>query len=62
MSKEETISCPFCKESDFDLVGLKSHLVNGDCEVFNNISNVRYSDDIAQSSLEAYKDDLNQEY
>jgi len=32
---EEYISCPFCKEDDFDLIGLKGHLLNGRCEVFN---------------------------
>ncbi len=31
----ESLCCPFCKEDDFDLVGLKSHLLNGRCEVFN---------------------------
>lgn len=28
--------CSFCGEKDFDLIGLKSHLVNGDCKVFND--------------------------
>lgn len=28
------IECPFCGEKDFDLVGLKSHLLNS-CEVFD---------------------------
>ncbi len=32
---ENFISCPFCKEDDFDLIGLKTHLLNGRCEVFN---------------------------
>ncbi len=30
--------CPFCNEDDFDLLGLKSHLLNGDCEPFNRLS------------------------
>lgn len=30
------VLCPFCKEFGFDLIGLKSHLLNGDCDVFNN--------------------------
>ena len=30
-------SCPFCKEEGFDLIGLKSHLVHGDCEKYNEI-------------------------
>jgi hypothetical protein len=31
------VICPFCKEKDFDLIGLKGHLMQGDCEVFNRI-------------------------
>lgn len=27
--------CPFCQESDFDLVGLKHHLTAGECDQFN---------------------------
>ena len=30
------VSCPFCDEEDFDLVGLKGHL-SGDCEAWNEI-------------------------
>lgn len=33
------ISCPFCSESDFDLVGLKSHLLNH-CDAFASVSQV----------------------
>lgn len=29
------ILCPFCGETDFDLIGLKKHLLAGWCEVFN---------------------------
>lgn len=32
---EETVSCPFCGERDFDLVGLKGHLIQ-DCEDFKD--------------------------
>ena len=32
---DENIICPFCNESDFDLIGLKHHLVTGRCEIFN---------------------------
>ena len=35
----DLISCPFCNERDFDLVGLKSHLMHGDCELFNGLEN-----------------------
>jgi len=31
----EMVVCPFCGEEDFDLIGLKSHLLN-DCENFIN--------------------------
>ena len=39
----EYVVCPFCKEKDFDLQGLKSHLEHGDCETYNtlNISNIK---------------------
>ena len=30
----EYIKCPFCGEDDFDLEGLKTHLLNH-CEVFD---------------------------
>lgn len=39
----EDIQCPFCKENDFDLIGLKGHLLYGDCEVFEAVEkSVRY--------------------
>lgn len=28
------VACPFCGEPDFDLPGLKRHVVVGDCAVF----------------------------
>lgn len=31
------MSCPFCEEKDFDVVGLKSHISRGDCEKYNEI-------------------------
>ena len=31
----EYITCPFCNEEDFDLIGLKDHFVKGYCDVFN---------------------------
>ena len=40
-STDDNITCPFCKETDFDLIGLKSHLLNGDCDVFNNIETIK---------------------
>ncbi len=38
---EELKTCPFCGEKNFDLPGLKSHLLNGDCEAFNNASDIK---------------------
>jgi len=30
--------CPFCHETDYDLIGLKMHLLGGTCDVFNNLA------------------------
>ena len=30
----ESLICPYCKETDFDLIGLKGHLLY-DCTVFS---------------------------
>ena len=32
----QTITCPFCNRPDFDKAGLKHHLLDNQCEVFNN--------------------------
>lgn len=32
----EEKTCPFCGEKDFDLLGLKNHLIRGWCDVYNN--------------------------
>lgn len=34
----EEISCPFCGENDFDLLGLKIHLMRGWCEQFEALN------------------------
>jgi len=36
----DELTCPFCKEDGFDTIGLKSHLIKGDCEIFNNTGNL----------------------
>jgi hypothetical protein len=36
----EEVFCPFCNEKGFDLIGLKSHLSNGDCELYNQTENI----------------------
>ena len=35
--KFEALTCPFCKETDFDAIGLKMHFERGWCEEYNNI-------------------------
>ena len=37
ISVSTDVSCPFCKEEGFDLIGLKSHIAHGDCEKYNEI-------------------------
>lgn len=40
MSEEQkpaAVVCPFCGESDFDLVGLKMHLTLVGCEQYENL-------------------------
>jgi hypothetical protein len=29
------LTCPFCREIDFDAIGLKNHFVQGHCAVYN---------------------------
>lgn len=29
-------NCPFCGDTGFDLIGLKSHLSDGDCVEYND--------------------------
>jgi hypothetical protein len=37
MSDNKMIACPFCNEADFDAIGLKNHLISGDCDVFEDV-------------------------
>lgn len=37
---KQDIKCSFCNEDDFDLIGLKSHLIQ-DCEIFENTKIVK---------------------
>ena len=41
INKSNDNICPFCSEGDFDFIGLKSHLSNGDCKVFNNTEDLK---------------------
>lgn len=36
----QDIKCPFCGERDFDLIGLKGHLLSGYCEIFESTERV----------------------
>lgn len=36
MADYEQLTCPFCKEDDFDAIGLKLHLLRGWCSVFED--------------------------
>lgn len=31
----DDIICPFCENTEFDKIGLKMHLEDGDCEIYN---------------------------
>lgn len=33
----EIISCPFCKSTNYDMVGLKQHFEKGYCDVYNTV-------------------------
>lgn len=37
---ESDVICPFCNEKDFDLIGLKAHLLRGWCSNFNDTSQI----------------------
>lgn len=34
---KRVLKCPFCNEDDFDIIGLKIHLLAGHCKVFDNV-------------------------
>ena len=38
VSSADWLACPWCKDPDFDAVGLKLHIINGHCDVFNELS------------------------
>lgn len=37
MSEWEEVICPFCKEADFDLIGLEIHLMNNWCDIYGTL-------------------------
>ena len=36
--EQEMLTCPFCRDTDFDAVGLKRHFLLGHCDEFENTS------------------------
>ena len=34
------MNCPFCNDNDFDLIGLKHHLLSGYCNIFNDTKTI----------------------
>lgn len=35
---DDGLACPWCKDINFDAVGLKLHIINGHCDEFNELS------------------------
>jgi len=54
------IQCPFCKETDFDLIGLKNHLLSGHCEDFNDVMSVEEEQAARQHFKESQATDAQQ--
>lgn len=40
MGEAMTMNCPFCDSPDFDMIGLKAHILKGQCDVFEGIDTV----------------------
>lgn len=39
-AKLTDLTCPFCKEGDFDDIGLKNHLFMGQCDVLEKVPTI----------------------
>ena len=37
----DDVGCPFCGDYGFDLIGLKSHYENGDCDTYTATENLK---------------------
>jgi hypothetical protein len=46
------MTCPFCKEEDFDAIGLKLHLIMWGCEAFDAVETVQQERERLQRSAE----------
>lgn len=51
------ITCPFCHDSDFDLIGLKLHLANGWCDPFNELRREEYHQSQPRTLADIVNDD-----
>jgi hypothetical protein len=38
--KTKDLTCPFCGETGFDNIGLKSHIKHGDCKIFESLEDI----------------------
>lgn len=38
VASSDLLACPWCKDTDFDEVGLKLHVNNGHCDAFNELN------------------------
>ena len=36
----QPLICPFCNEVDFDAIGLKKHLLSGNCNIFEKVPSI----------------------
>lgn len=52
---EELVSCPFCKENGFDLIGLKNHIEQY-CEVYPNIISAEEARRLLREAREATRE------
>jgi hypothetical protein len=39
-AKASGLVCPFCRDDDFDAVGLKHHLTHGNCQAFERVESL----------------------
>lgn len=54
-------TCPWCGEPDYDLIGLKSHVMKGDCKPFDEIAVIRnpFDGSMARSTAAATQEVIN---
>jgi len=57
MEEDSMMTCPFCMETDFDVIGLKHHLLSGGCEIFNTTRTVEEERHLRKQSSKQEKSD-----